>query len=80
MKLHAQIWYKEHRLEEAKAEVLCVTNVFERLVSTKNVEKCRIILQDIEEEEKKLVASGEFLETVLSPTPVNSLFLAHGTE
>lgn len=80
MKLHAQIWYKEHRLEEAKAEVLCAVNVFEGLVSTKKVEKCRVILQNIEEEEKKLVASSEFLETVLFPTPVNSLLLAHGTE
>ena len=79
MELQAQIWYKEHRFEEAKAEALCTTNVFERLGATNKVESCSVILQNIEEKRKKLVVSGELLKTVLHPTSVNSSSLAYDT-
>jgi tetratricopeptide (TPR) repeat protein len=78
MELQAQIWHKEHRLEEAKTGVLGAANVFERLGATEKVENCRMVLQNIEEE--RLVTSGELLEAVLYPTHVNPLFLAHSTE
>jgi tetratricopeptide (TPR) repeat protein len=80
MKLQAQVWYKEHKLEEAKAEVLCAADVFERLGITKEVESCRMVLQSIEEEQQKLVTSGKLLENLLSPPPVGSSSLVHGTE
>ena len=46
--LEAVIWYKEHRLEEAKSEALRAADTFETLGATKQVEVCRKLLQRIE--------------------------------
>ena len=73
MKLQAYHWYKEGRLVEARSEVLCASDVFEKLGAAKAVEGCRQLLQWIEEDLNKPIAStepdpnGEPLETVLLP-------------
>ena len=80
MELQARIWCKERRLEEAKSEALRAASVFEKMGAAKDVERCGATLLDIEQEIKDPVTSGKFLGTVLLPTPVNSPFLAQGTE
>ena len=80
MELQARIWYEEGRLEEAKSQALLAASVFEKMGAVKEVEICRSILRDIEQKMKDPVTSGKFLEMVLLPTPVNSPFLAQGTE
>jgi tetratricopeptide (TPR) repeat protein len=48
MKLQANIWYQEHRLEDAKSEALHALGIYEKLGATKDAEVCRDLLQDIE--------------------------------
>ena len=50
MELQASIWCEQDRFEEARSEVLRATDVYERLGAAKDVEDCRELLQDIEEE------------------------------
>ena len=45
MELQAGIWYKQHRLEEARSEVLRAVDAFEKLGSVKDVERCRGFLR-----------------------------------
>jgi tetratricopeptide (TPR) repeat protein len=76
MELQARLWYRQGRLGEARSETLCAVGVFEKLGAAKDVEDCKILLQDIEEETKKSVTSGgsdsgELSETALLPTLVN---------
>jgi tetratricopeptide (TPR) repeat protein len=85
MELQAGLWYQQGRLEEARSEVLCAVGVYEKLGAAKDVEECRILLRDIEEETKKSVASGgsdfgELPETVRLPTSIDSLSSVGGTE
>ena len=49
MELQVNFWYKEYRLEEAKAEVLSAVGVYEGIGATKDAERCRAILQNIED-------------------------------
>jgi tetratricopeptide (TPR) repeat protein len=76
MELQAMLWYEQGRVEEARSEALCAVGVYDKLGAVNNVEYCRILLRDIEEETKKSVTSGgsdfgELPKTVLLPTPVN---------
>jgi hypothetical protein len=48
MEQQAGFWYKEGRLREAKAGVLCAAGVYEELGAVKDVEDCRKLLQKIE--------------------------------
>ena len=60
MEEQAWIWYEQDRLKEARSEVLCATNVYEMLGAAKDVEDCRKLIQDIEEElGAPQVASGQ---------------------
>ena len=52
MRLQAQVWYDQRRLEEAMSEALRAADVFERLGATVDVKNCRILLRNIEEEMK----------------------------
>ena len=45
--LQARIWYRQHRLEEAKSEALRAVDIFEKLGAAKDVERCRKLFQDI---------------------------------
>ena len=77
MELQAGFWYEEGRFEEAKSEVLRAAEVYEGIGDTKDVEDCKNLLRDIEEE---MVVSGESgfsgepLETMSLPTLSNSPF------
>jgi tetratricopeptide (TPR) repeat protein len=85
MELHADIWYRQGTLEEAKSEALCALGVFEGLGAMRESGNCRKLLQDIEKGMENLITSdevdfdGEFPETVLLPPPANSLSSARGT-
>ena len=48
--LQARVWYKQHRLEEARSEVLRAADGFEKLGATRDIETCRELLQWIQEE------------------------------
>ena len=48
MELHARVWHKECKLEEAKSEALRAADVFKELGATKELERCREILLNIE--------------------------------
>jgi hypothetical protein len=43
------VWYRQHKFEEARSEVLRATEIYEKLGAADDVEKCREFLQDIEE-------------------------------
>ena len=48
LELQAGLWYREHRFEEAKSEALHAIGVFENVGATKDVERCRATLQNID--------------------------------
>jgi len=50
MELQATVWYRQPKLEEARSEVLRAADVYERLGAARDVEDCRELLWDIEEE------------------------------
>ena len=85
MRAEAQVWKEEGRFEEAKSGVLRAIDAFEKLGKTKDAEGCRGDLRTLEEAMNKPAASrehnsnGEFLETMLLPTPVDSPPLVSGT-
>jgi tetratricopeptide (TPR) repeat protein len=58
MQLVAGLWYIQGRLEEARSEALCAVGVFEKLGAANDMERCRILLQDIEERTKEPVTSS----------------------
>ena len=73
MDVQAQIWRGQRRLEEARSEVLCAANAYEKLGATRDLEICRNFLRSIEEEMEELATSdsaeesdsdSEFLEMV----------------
>jgi len=80
MEGQASIWYKQDRLEEAKSEALRAVDVCEKLGATKEVERCRELLRNIEKELNTPVASGqsglnrESLQRMLFPARINSPF------
>ncbi|KAF9649027.1 hypothetical protein BDM02DRAFT_3186656 [Thelephora ganbajun] len=62
MGMQAWAWYKQGRFEEAKSEVLRAADVYERFGAVKDLEGCRALLRDIEEEMKnprKVVRSAQ---------------------
>ena len=48
--LQAWIWYKQHRLGEARSEALHAAEIYEKIGATKDVEDSRKLLQSIEKE------------------------------
>ena len=47
MRLQAELWYKERRLEEAKSEAIRAADVFRKLGAARDVEHCGGLLRDI---------------------------------
>ena len=78
MEMQALIWYKQHRLEEARSEALRAADVYEKLGVAEDVERCRTLLRNIQEELDTAVASDqsdfncELLSMMLFPTCINS--------
>jgi len=58
IRLQASFWYRQGKLEEAKSEALRAAGVFERLGAAKTLERCRDLLQKIEEGMEETVTSG----------------------
>ena len=48
MEQQAWIWYSQGRLEEAKAEVSCALETYEKLGATRDIEECRDLLREIQ--------------------------------
>ena len=71
--LHARILCVEGRFEEAKSEVLCAAEIFERFGAAQCLEECRNLLRHIEEGMNNPVTThepdsdSELLETALFP-------------
>jgi tetratricopeptide (TPR) repeat protein len=59
MELQAHVWYKQHRLEEAKSEALLAADAYKKLGFAEGVENCRRFLQEIGKELGTAVASGQ---------------------
>ena len=79
MQVQARIWWAECRFEEVKSGFLLVADAFEKLGAAKDVEYCRAILRQMEEEMRVEPAvsgesnsNGEFLETALLAILINS--------
>ena len=58
LELQAYIWYKQHRLEEARSGAMRAIEVFEKLGAAQDLENCRGLLQWIKEETDSPVAHG----------------------
>ena len=59
MRWQAEIWYRQDRLEEAKAEILCALETYEKLGATGELPISRSILQKIEQViERRLISGG----------------------
>jgi len=56
IQLQAGFWCQQRQFEEAKSEVLRAAEVFEELGATGDLEKCRELLQRIEQEMENLIA------------------------
>ena len=48
MELQAWVWYKQHKIEEARAEAMRAADVYEKLGAAKDMEDCRTLLRKIE--------------------------------
>ena len=62
MELQAKVWCGQHRLEDAKSEMLRAADAFEGVGATEHLERCRVSLRNIEMEMEKSVTFGEFPE------------------
>ena len=70
MGLQAKFWYQQHKLEEAKSEVLGAIDLFEKLGAAWDAEITRELLQQIEQAMK----DGELLDVVLPRVRINFPF------
>ena len=50
MELQGRFFYGQRRLKEAKSEILSAADVFEKFGATRDLQTCRLFLQDIEEQ------------------------------
>ena len=70
MEVQAGIWYRQHRLEEAKSEALRAADIFWELRIAEGAEAWRTFVQHVQRELDNRVASGksgsdcELLQTV----------------
>jgi len=59
MELQARSYYKQHRLEGARSEASRAADFFGKLGAAHNLEMCRKLLQQIEEEMNKPITSSQ---------------------
>ena len=73
MRLRAEVWYLQGRLEDAKSEVLHALENYGKSGATRNAEVCQDILGKIERAMKNRSSGsqGEFLEIMLHPTSID---------
>jgi len=80
MELQARVWSKQHRLGEAGSEASRAADAYEKLGATQDAERCRGLLQHIQEKLNSPVASGqsdsnrELLQVVLLPAYIDFPF------
>ena len=83
MELHARIWYRQHKLEEAMVEALRAIEIFEKLGVTGRLKHCRTFLGEIEQAVESLSISDESHSSgelpIFCSASNNFPFLAHGT-
>jgi len=58
MELHARVWRRQRRFEEAKSEALRAAEVYEKLGAAGDLGSCRGLLREIEEGMEETVTSG----------------------
>jgi tetratricopeptide (TPR) repeat protein len=83
MWLRALLWQRDHRLEEARSEVLRAADIFEKLGSSWGKGLCGKLLQEIREELNNPVTSGElceFLQMMPLPACIDIHFQPQRTE
>ena len=74
----ARIYYQQQRLENATSEVLYALEIFKRVSALHNVESCKDLLWEIEQETKSRATCGEpgFISEILYaiqfPAPIDS--------
>jgi len=56
--MQARVWYEQRRLEEARSEALHAADIYEKLGAARQMQRCRMLLQDIQEELDTTIASG----------------------
>jgi hypothetical protein len=84
--LQANLWYQQCGFKAARSEALDAADIFEKLGAVRDVEDCRQLLQEIEEDVGKQVTSeeihskGELLKVVPFSTLTNSPFLVQNAE
>jgi tetratricopeptide (TPR) repeat protein len=77
MKLQAKFWHDQSMFEKARSEVSRAIDVFEELEAEDNLERCRELLQQIDEKMNNPVVpdesevDGELLETLPLPACIN---------
>ena len=64
--LQAELWYKQHRLEEARSEALRAADIYKNLGVAQDLEICRGLLRRIEGEMEKLVVPDKSTEIPLN--------------
>ncbi|KAF9648060.1 TPR-like protein [Thelephora ganbajun] len=57
MESQARFWYKQRRFKKAKSEALHAANVFERLGAADDLERCGVLLRDVDKKTKSWFAS-----------------------
>ena len=79
MEMQARIWDRQHRLEEARSEVLGALGVqYERVGAARDGERCSGLLRRVEksmgtQRSGKLDSDGGFSNHDTAPIPVNSV-------
>ena len=67
VRLQAEVYHHQHKLEDARSEALRALEIFERFGSVEDVESCQDLLHDIEESRSlpdELNSNGELLGTI----------------
>jgi len=86
MGLQAEFWYGQGVFEKARSEASHAADVFEKLGAARDLESCRELLRQIDEELNSPVVSdesdvdGELLETPPLPACINVPFQGQGIE
>ena len=74
MEEKAQIWYQQHRFEDAVSEASGALKIYEKLGASKDIVDCKNLLRGIER-----AMTGELPNIVVFSIPVNPPFSACGT-
>ena len=71
MLVQVLVWLHQRRFEDARSEALGALEIFEKLGVGRDVERCRRMLQIIDEAETQIRSFGELLSVILCSASVN---------